>query len=211
MVVGRGVPRDGVDPLISIEISPIEAVINMSELLQRVGARAYWISQRFAVLVINQYAETHDEGFELVAESPGLYRYLSVSPNADERELASLEGMLRLGIPVLWFVPAWWGSIILFAAPVPSLQHMAGSALFFAGALGWFLASQHTSETAVISAITVSGRGEGLQLYEALREIEDVEDELHDERHDHAGRLSNARVKLNGALLDRVLEENGRD
>lgn len=46
---------------------------------------------------------------------------------------------------------------------------------------------------------------------EAVREIEDIEDELHDEGHELADSLSMARIKLNSALLVEAIGDYRED
>ena len=50
-----------------------------------------------------------------------------------------------------------------------------------------------------------------IELYEALRDIENIEDELHAEDHRLADRLSEARMQLNGTLMDEAIDEHLSD
>ena len=57
----------------------------------------------------------------------------------------------------------------------------------------------------------VTDRSErGLELYDALREIEAVEDDLHAEEHELADRLSDARHNLVRELINRAMETEDR-
>mgnify|MGYP006294025705 CR=1 FL=1 len=182
---------------------------------ERIGAKTYWLAQQLAVLVINQYARSHNEGFHIESDEPGRYRYYPLSSEADERELASLEGMLRLGVPWLWLAPAWWGTAFYFNGSVGSLQFFGGSILFAVGVFGWVFASQFTSNTSIEHGYRNSGRFIKLNkkhgLYEvgdAIHRIERVEDELNqtDGVTDIRERLTNARADLVDALLQEEME-----
>mgnify|MGYP000283052457 CR=1 FL=1 len=190
-------------------------VNRMPDVSERVSRQAYWLAQRFATSVINQYARSNDKDFHLVSDEPGRYRYYPLSTEADERELASLEGMLRLGVPWLWLAPAWWGTAFYFNRSVGSLQFFGGSILFFTGVFGWYFASQFTSNTSVEYGIAAPGAsGEQLgrtgvyDVGEAIRRIEEVEDELCrvDDVEDIRERLTEARADLVDALLEREVK-----
>jgi len=141
------VARDEAGPLISIEISPIEAVIDMPELPVRIGSRTYWLAQLFATVVINQYARTHGNDEYLQSEEPARFRYFG--SDVDDRDAASLEGMLRFAIPALWLAPAWWGSLFMFTANSSGLRLVFGSVLFWTSIGAWYATSQFTSNTNV--------------------------------------------------------------
>lgn len=182
---------------------------------ERVGAKTYWLAQQLAVLVINQYARSHNEGFYIEGDEPGRYRYYPLSSEADERELASLEGMLRLGVPWLWLAPAWWGTAFYFNGSVGSLQFLGGSILFTVGVFGWVFASQFTSNTSVEHGISTPGapgkqlgRGGHYRVGEAIRRIEEVEDKLNqiDDVEEIRERLTEARADLVDALLEREVK-----
>ena len=49
------------------------------------------------------------------------------------------------------------------------------------------------------------------ELYDALREIEKIEDQLHAEDHQLAERLSDARMQLNGKLIADVILDDDAD
>lgn len=119
----------------------------MPDLSVRVGSRTYWLAQLFATLVINQYAKTHGNDEYLQSEEPARFRYFG--SDVDDRDAASLEGMLRLAVPTLWLAPAWWGSVFVVSADSPGVTTLFGSAVFCASIGAWYATSQFTSSTNV--------------------------------------------------------------
>jgi len=72
-------------------------------------------------------------------------------------------------------------------------------------------AGRYTDTKPIDTANTFIMKRGNTELYEALREIENIEDELHAEDHPLAERLSDARMQLNGTLTDEAIDEHLSD